>query len=88
MRDARLDLFAFTAFSVAHWDIWSTNPLERLNREVKRRADVVGVFHDSQALLRIAGAVLVEAHDERQASDRRHLDLVFYAPALERPRTA
>jgi putative transposase len=74
LTDAREDLLAFTGFPVAHWKkIWSTNPLERLNKEIKRRTDVVGVFPNPAALLRLAGAVLVEAHDEWAATDRRYL---------------
>jgi putative transposase len=74
LRDARDDLLPFTGFPVPHWKIWSTNPLERLNKEVKRRTDVVGVFPNPAALLRPAGAVLVEAHDEWQVSaERRYL---------------
>jgi putative transposase len=74
LRHAREDITAFADFPESHWrKIWSTNPLERLNREVKRRTDVVGIFPDDKALLRLATCVLIEAHDEWQVSDRRYL---------------
>ena len=74
LRDAKADLTAFADFPQAHWrKIWSTNPLERLNREVKRRSDVVGIFPNPAALLRLSTCVLIEAHDEWQDQDRRYL---------------
>ncbi len=74
LREAREEITAFADFPQAHWrKIWSTNPLERLNKEVKRRTDVVGIFPDDNALLRLAACVLIEAHDEWQVADRRYL---------------
>jgi putative transposase len=72
--EAKADVTAFATFPHAHWrKIWSTNPLERLNREVKRRTDVVGIFPNTDALLRLSACVLIEAHDEWQDGDRRYL---------------
>ena len=73
LSDAQADLLAFASFPTRHWrQIWSTNPLERVNKEIKRRTDVVGVFPNPAALLRLAGAVLIEQHDEWEAGERRY----------------
>ena len=72
--DAEPDLTAFAALPREHWTkIWSNNPIERLNREIKRRADVVQVFPDSESVTRLIGSVLLEQHEEWQYGERRYL---------------
>jgi putative transposase len=74
LRDAAPDILAFAAFPQSHWrKIWSTNPLERVNVEIKRRADVVGIFANENSVLRLSGAVLLEIHDEWAVAERCYL---------------
>ena len=91
LEEAEEDVLAYMAFPPEHWTrIYSTNPLERLNKEVRRRTNVVGIFPDDNAVIRLVGAVLMEVDDEwAAASERRYFSQTsmqkLIAPELQQP---
>lgn len=85
---AEADVTAYATFPRAHWKkIASTNPLERVNKEIKRRSNVVGIFPDDASVLRLVGAVLIEQHDDWASNDRRYLSEQSMAAIDQPPET-
>jgi putative transposase len=88
LEEAEEDLLAFYAFPQAHWPkLRSTNPLERFNREIARRTDVVGIFPDDASLIRLVSMLAIEANDEWLVS-RGYISLQSMESLLQLPMQA
>jgi putative transposase len=84
LEDAEEDILAFYSLRSEHWTkLRSTNPLERFNKEIGRRTDVVGIFPDDHSLIRLAGMLCIEQNDEWLVG-RRHLSARAMEPLLEK----
>jgi putative transposase len=82
---SRHDVLAYMDFPREHWaQIASTNPLERVNREIKRRSDVIGIFPNDEAIIRLVGALMLETNDEWTVA-RRYMSLESLARVTDNP---
>jgi len=86
MDEAEADVLAYMDFPTAHRvKLHSTNPLERVNGEVKRRTDVIGIFPNEEAAVRLVGAILLEQNDEWSVQRGRYMTLETIAPLSDNP---
>ncbi len=86
MDEAEMDVLAYMSFPAAHRaKLHSTNPIERLNGEIKRRTEVVGIFPNEDAIIRLVGAILLEQNDEWAVQRSRYMTLETIAPLSDDP---